>query len=188
MIASSCPVSSHDWLPLCSVIFSFFVQPSGFDSEEIALHVVQKQSGVLAAPIAQSFNFQQCPQNTHNEELLSIITIDILDISIAASTQMLHKHHFSYYLIMNIKAYVANGFESCCKWFMESLLQIHHAGRISLWTLDSEKGGLTGMNSLLPFAGTVRLLGVAHYHHQPTASVWMDIPPGRCGNFRNPVA
>jgi hypothetical protein len=113
---------------------------------------------------------------------------DIIDIRFQASTQMLNKKHFSHCLMLHIKTYGVNVFESCCKWFMESLLQIHHAGRISLWTLDSEKGGLTGMNSLLPFAGTVRLLGVAHYHHQPTASVWMDIPPGRCGNFRNPVA
>jgi hypothetical protein len=46
---------------------SFFVQPSGFDSEEIALHVLQKQSGVLDAPIAQFFDSQQRPKYTHNE-------------------------------------------------------------------------------------------------------------------------
>jgi len=101
----------------------------------------------------------------------------MLDIKFPASTQMLHKQHFSYCLMLNIKAHVANSIESCCNSFMASILQIHHADRISLWSIDSEKGGVAGMNSLLPYAGTVRLLGVAHYHHQPTASVWMGYPP-----------
>jgi hypothetical protein len=43
---------------------SFFVQPSGFDSEEITLHVFQKQSGVLDAPIAHRFDSQQRPPIT----------------------------------------------------------------------------------------------------------------------------